>query len=116
MSDFQKQQFQPGEMIFSIEDLADRLFFIEEGSVSLLDGEGLVFAIIGPGQAFGEQAFLRGGIRGASARAQEAVTCLCVDAGIAHEMLTDVSPLLVPIFEALLLQQSMNNALKLPVQ
>lgn len=115
-ANFHNQQFQPGEMIFSIEDQADRLFFIETGSVSMIDAAGQAFALIGPGHAFGEQAFLRGGIRAATARAQTAVTCLCVDAGIAHEMLADVSPLLVPIFEALLLQQSMNNALKLPAQ
>jgi CRP-like cAMP-binding protein len=113
MSDFQKVQFQPGELIFKAGDQADHLFVIETGVVELLGADGQVFAQIGP---FGEQAFLKGGIRGASAKAQDAVSCMRISSEEANEILSNASPILIPIFEALLLQQNMHNTLKTPLE
>ena len=68
------------------------------------------------GQPFGEQAFLKGGIRGASAKAKGQVVCMCISTDEANAILTDASPILIPIFEALLLQQNMHNALKISLK
>ncbi len=40
MSDFQKVQFQAGELIFKAGDQADHLFVIETGVVELLGANG----------------------------------------------------------------------------
>ena len=116
MSDFQKVQFQPGELIFKAGDQADHLFVIETGVVELLGANGQAFAQIGQGQHFGEQAFLKGGIRGASAKAQGTVNCMRISTDEANEILSNASPVLIPIFEALLMQQNMHNALKIPLE
>jgi hypothetical protein len=116
MSDFQKMQFQPGEIIFKAGDQADKLFVIEEGIVELSDSNDQVFAQIGAGQPFGEQAFLQGGIRGACAKAQGQVRCLYISTEKANEILSHASPILTPIFEALLLQQNMHNTLKITLR
>lgn len=111
MTDFTSVIFQPGEMIFSIGDNADHLYVIQHGTVEFLNAEQLSFAQAHAGESFGEQAFLVGGIRGATAKAVDVVTCLCISAQQANSLLAGASPLLVPVFEALLLQQNMNNTL-----
>jgi CRP-like cAMP-binding protein len=116
MSDFQKVKFQAGELIFKAGDQADHLFVIETGVVELLGANGQAFAQIGQGQPFGEQAFLKGGIRGASAKAQGVVNCMRISTDEANEILSNASPILIPIFEALLMQQNMHNALKIPLE
>ena len=65
--------YQAGERIFNAGDLADQLFFIQQGKVGLLNAEGKLFTTLSAGVSFGEQAFLSGGIRGASAQAIEEV-------------------------------------------
>jgi UDP-glucose 6-dehydrogenase len=57
-------------------------------------------------------AFLSGGIRGASAQAAGDVVCLKISSEQANHMMAGTSPLLVPVFEALLLQLNMSNALR----
>jgi len=55
---------------------------------------------------------LRGGIRGASIRANGDVVCKVIANDQATELLTSFSPLLIVIMEALLLQLAMNNSIK----
>jgi len=69
LPEFQTIRFQTGESIFNAGDLAEHLYLIVSGSVELLNKEGVVFATILAGESFGEQAFLAGGIRSASVRA-----------------------------------------------
>jgi CRP-like cAMP-binding protein len=114
MSDFETISFAAGERIFSSGDTADQLFLIKEGVVQLLDAEGKVFAQILKGESFGEQAFLSGGIRGATAQALGDVVCLRIPGEKANALLAGVSSLMVPVFEALLLQQNMYNNLRKP--
>jgi len=85
---------------------------IQSGTVELLTKDGVVFASISGVESFGEQAFLTGGIRGASVRAKDAVVCIQVHEKEARLSLATHSDLLVTILEALLLQQSMNNNLR----
>jgi CRP-like cAMP-binding protein len=112
VSDFPVVHFEPGQRIFNAGDAADNLYFIQQGVVQLLDASGKVFAEISKGESFGEQAFLNGGIRGASAQALDAVSCTQISSVVANQLLTEASPLWVPVFEALLLQQNMHNSLR----
>ena len=112
MNEFISVTYQAGERIFNAGDLADQLFFIQQGKVGLLNAEGKLFTTLSAGESFGEQAFLSGGIRGASAQAIEEVTCLKISSEQANQMMAGTSPLLVPVFEALLMQLNMNNVLR----
>ncbi|MFN5777812.1 MAG: cyclic nucleotide-binding domain-containing protein [Burkholderiaceae bacterium] len=113
MSDFQEIRFQPGERLFNAGDPADKLYVIQSGTVQMLDAKsGVAFASLSAGQSFGEQAMLPGGIRGASAQAQGEVVCLQITAASLKELLLAQSPVMTAVFEALLLQQSMHNALR----
>ena len=115
MSDFPTVTLEAGQRIFNAGEAADHLYFIQEGIVQLLDGQGNAFAQISIGESFGEQAFLNGGIRGASAQALNDVSCIQIASEEANRLLSEASPLLVPIFEALLLQQNMHNVLRAPM-
>jgi CRP-like cAMP-binding protein len=76
VSDFPTVIFEAGQRIFNAGEAADHLYFIQEGIVQLLDAQGNAFAQISKGESFGEQAFLNGGIRGASAQALNDVSCI----------------------------------------
>ena len=112
MSDFPTVTYTNGERIFTAGDVADQLFVIQQGQVELLDAQGHVFTTLNADESFGEQAFLSGGIRGASAQAVGDVVCLKISSEQANHMMAGTSPLLVPVFEALLLQFNMSNALR----
>ena len=115
MSEFPTVTFEAGQRIFNAGEAADHLYFIQEGIVQLLDGQGNAFAQISKGESFGEQAFLNGGIRGASAQALNDVNCIQISSVQANSLFSEASPMLVPVFEALLLQQNMHNALRSPM-
>ncbi len=115
MSDFYKVVYEDGESIFEAGAPAGNLYILMEGCVELVGGDGNAFAEVPRGQSFGEQAFLRGGIRGAGARAKGKTTCAKIAAEDAAALLSTSTPLLVHILEALLMQQNMNNALRRPI-
>ena len=115
MIDFPTVIFKPGQRIFNAGDLADHMYFIQAGTVQLLDAQGQVFVEIADGESFGEQAFLKGGVRGATAQAKNEVSCIQIASEDSNQMLSEASPLWVPVFEALLLQQNMHNALRAPM-
>jgi CRP-like cAMP-binding protein len=113
MSDFEEVRFKAGERLFSAGEPADKLYVIQSGTVQMLDAKtGAAFASLGAGQSFGEQAMLSGGIRGASVQAQDEVVCLQITADSLKELLMAQSPVMTAVFEALLLQQNMHNALR----
>ena len=112
MDDFESTVFEPGQRIFDSGDSADTLYIIKSASVDMLGDNGQAFAQVGPGQSFGEQAILVGGTRSAGTLAHDRVECLMISAEKANSLLKSYSPLLVPIFEALLMQQSMHNSLR----
>ena len=69
---FDLVQYQRGEVIFREGDLADRVYFIQKGTVEVvrnLEGKDIVLARLGPGDFFGEMAFfVSGGRRTATVR------------------------------------------------
>jgi CRP-like cAMP-binding protein len=113
VNEFTTVTFAPGQRIFKAGDPADHLYFIQEGVVQLLDGQGRVFGEIAKGESFGEQAIVAGGIRGASVKAKQDVVCLVIAAEALKSLLAKQAPMMTPVFEALLLQQSMHNHLRL---
>jgi CRP-like cAMP-binding protein len=79
----------------------------------MLDAKsGFAFASLKAGESFGEQAMLPGGIRGATAQALDDVVCLQITAENLKALLKIQSPMMTSVFEALMLQQSMHNALR----
>ncbi len=110
-STFKEIRFKPGEVVFNEGELADKLYFVKSGLLEIIDGTGIIISRVGAGQSFGEQAFLKGGIRGAGVRAVDEVVCIEISSEEANSLLLGMSPFLIPIFEALLLQQNMSNEL-----
>ncbi len=76
------RSYQPGELIISEGEAADQIFFIERGRVSIFIQR---FAsreeinVCGPGEYFGEIAFLNSDRRTASVAAAEEATLVCLD-------------------------------------
>jgi CRP-like cAMP-binding protein len=112
LSQFTVEKFLDGQFICKAGDPATHLYFLQEGEVELVSASGQFFGRIPEGQSFGEAAILKGGIRGASIRANGDVVCKVISNDQAAELLTSFSPLLVVIMEALLLQLAMNNSIK----
>lgn len=113
MSGFREIDVLPGQVLFKAGEPADTLYVVQSGAIDMCSPDGeAVIATVGPGQSFGEQALLQGGIRSATAMAREATCCLEITGQGLRDMLRAQSPLLTPVFEALLLQQAMHNALR----
>jgi len=113
MNTFDEVSLDEGQVLFKAGEPADKLYFIQSGAIDMADkNSGVVFATLPAGESFGEQAMLQGGIRGATAIAKEKSVCLEITADNLRNMLKQQSPILTSVFEALLLQQNMHNALR----
>ncbi|MGA8297531.1 MAG: peptidase domain-containing ABC transporter [Acidimicrobiales bacterium] len=80
---FQPREIEFGETVFSEGDPPDGMYLIVEGSVRVLvnhDGNETTLARFGPGEWFGETAFLDSSARTATVRASEHVRVLWLDA------------------------------------
>ena len=66
MSDFKTETFEAGQFICKVGDQASHLYFLQQGTVELVNASGDAYAVIPEGQSFGEAAILKGGIRAAS--------------------------------------------------
>jgi hypothetical protein len=110
---FPTSTFAENTLIFSKGDLASKFFMIQSGSVEIFDPTtNQSIAVLSEGDAFGEQAILVGGIRGASARALKTTECMEVTTVRLREMLRHEEGILRPTIEALLLQLTVHNELK----
>ncbi len=108
----EKNIYEPGQVLFNKGDKADHLAIILEGQVEIFDpADNKTIATLGAGASFGEQAILEGGVRGASARAKEQVTCLEISTAPLRAILKSDPGILTPIVESLLLQLNMVNKL-----
>lgn len=114
MSAFFEIRLKAKEALFKAGEPADKLYFIQSGSIEINDPiTGAVFATLSDGDSFGEQAMLQGGVRSASAVAKNDTVLLEVTADDLKRLLKTASPILTAVFEGLLLQQNMHNALQL---
>ena len=106
--------YQSGEVVFSEGDPADVFFVIASGEVELRsEQEGSVLAQLGPGETFGEQSILMGGVRSLSAIARTELEVTEVRADLLRDALATSPGLIRPSFEALLLQLYLSNSLQL---
>jgi CRP-like cAMP-binding protein len=113
MSSFDEIKLESGEILFKAGEPADKLYFIQSGTIQMADkNSGAVFATLREGDSFGEQAMLQGGIRGATALAGDSAVLLEITAEGLRGMLKTASPILTAVFEAMMLQQNMHNALR----
>lgn len=113
MSTFTEISFASGACLFEAGEPADKLYIVKQGCVELLDSRtGQVFATLNPGQPFGEQAVLTGGVRSATARAKEATVCMELTATGLQQILQKESTISRTLFRALLLQLLMVNRLR----
>lgn len=111
---FKEVDFPAGSTIFRTGDAADCLYVVQQGEVLLFDAEGgRLIAKLHPGEPFGEQAVLSGGVRSADAVAQGAVRCLELTAAGLQEILDHEDGLMQVVFQALLLQLYTFNQLRL---
>lgn len=101
-------------LLFQKGEPADFFFLLKEGQVELFspgDPE-IQIALLGPGDSFGEQAILFGGVRSLSARALGRVVCVKMQADALRELLEGQPGILKPVIESLLLQLYMQNEFK----
>ena len=90
--------------------LASTFYMIQSGQVDLdIPGAEERLARLGPGDAFGEQAILAGGVRSTRAVVASDLVCLEITADSLRQMLGNQRSFLSPVFEALLLQLYMQN-------
>jgi CRP-like cAMP-binding protein len=75
-----ERNFRRGDHIFREGDPGSALFFIESGTVKIgragTGGDEAIFAVLSPGDFFGELALLHEGLRTADAQALEDTSCL----------------------------------------
>lgn len=103
--------FNPGEVVFNLGDVADGLYLISEGQVDIVqpgDIEDHVIASLSPGDSFGEMALLSGEPRYASARCVTAVKLLKINKEHFEALIT-VSPNLKRAVEKLSSQRILSN-------
>ena len=104
--------FSEGSIIFKQGDAANEFYVISEGTVCLFDPTApQPVAELGPGETFGEQSILIGGVRSLSARASTEVRAVCVRADGLRLALEQEPGLIRPVFESVLLQLYLQNDL-----
>ncbi len=109
---FPVRTYASGEVLFQRGDPALKLYLIQSGEVDLFTAPGHTFlARLKPGEFFGEQALLSGGVRSATAIAVTDLVCTEVTAQGLQDMVRSQKSLLRPVLEALLLQMYLRNAI-----
>lgn len=98
------RSFQPGEVIFQEGDPGNTMFVLRAGRVRIVKqvrGGEKTFAVLGPGEFFGEMAILNGKPRSATAVAMEPVTLVEIDAVRFESMITTQAEIAVRIIQKL---------------
>ncbi len=93
-----------GEVVFQEGDLGDTMFVIRKGRVRItkrVRGGEKTFAVLGPGEFFGEMAILNGAPRSATATAADDITLLEVDARRFEGMVTKQAEIAVRFIQKL---------------
>ena len=106
-------EYSDGEFLFKKRDKAESFYVLKSGEVQLFDpDENKILIVLKPGESFGEQAILAGGVRSFTAKALGKVSCIEISANALKVMLENSPGIIKPVFEALLLQLYMHNDLR----
>ncbi len=108
---FPKVFYTPGQVIYAPGDSSHSLYMLKIGNVRLVNIDGTDIAVHKEGETFGEQSVLTGSLRYMSAIAINHVTCIEIPSEVVKRMLGQKSELVSPIFNALVLQLHMRNAM-----
>ena len=109
---FAEVSFKSQEVLFNKGDQADKLYLIKSGTIEIFDPDSRqVIAQLKEGDAFGEQAILLGGVRGAAAWAIEDATCIEVTTEKLKAVLQTEPGIIRPVIEGLLLELAMKNGI-----
>ena len=80
----ERSQYEPGSMILRRGDVADKVYFLVRGEVSVIvelpQGGFKRLSTLSAGMGFGESALIAGGVRSADVRADTAVECCTLSA------------------------------------
>ena len=107
---FAEVSFKSQEVLFNKGDQADKLYLIKAGTIEIFDPDSRqVIAQLKSGDAFGEQAILLGGVRGAAAWAIEDAVCIEVTTEKLKAVLQTEAGIIRPVIEGLLLELAMKN-------
>jgi hypothetical protein len=107
-----QRRFSAEAIIFKQGDAANEFYVITQGIVCLYNpGGSQPVARLGPGETFGEQSILIGGVRSLSAVAETEVLAVCLRADGLRAALESEPGLIRPVFESMLLQLYLQNDL-----
>ena len=107
-----QRRFYAEAIIFNQGDAANEFYVITQGTVCLYNpGGSQPVALLGPGETFGEQSILIGGVRSLSAVAETEVLAVCLRADGLRAALESEPGLIRPVFESMLLQLYLQNDL-----
>lgn len=110
---FPIRRYQPGDVLFNRGDAADVFYVIQHGEVDFFVPPDNTFLVrLGVGASFGEQALLQGGVRSAKAVAATELVCTEITAKALQDSVLGQNTLIRPVLEALLMQLSLNNAVR----
>ncbi len=115
MSDFDPIHYEDGQVLFKLNDPADCFYMIESGQISIIRAnDNSQIALLSAGDCFGEQALLKGGIRGATAKAVGKTVCIQLSVKTVRKLMAESAGIVAPMLEALFLQLSLHNSLESP--
>ena len=110
---FPTRQYTAGDVLFNRGDLADTFYVIQSGEVDLFVPPSNTFLVrLQPGESFGEQAILSGGVRSAQAVAVSTLICTEITALALQDTVMRQTTLIRPVLEALMMQLALNNAVR----
>ncbi len=110
---FPTRAYAAGDVLFERGDAADVFYVIQRGEVDFFVPPDNTFLVrLGVGASFGEQALLRGGVRSAKAVAVGELLCTEITAQALQDSMLGEQGLVRPVLEALLMQLSLNNAVR----
>jgi NADH dehydrogenase len=84
--DVHREHFEPGEKVFNVGDVGDKIYFIAKGEVMVLRDDRLV-SILGQGEMFGEAAMVYNRPRNATMCAKTALDVVVVNREAFYELL-----------------------------
>lgn len=110
---FPSRHYAAGDVLFNRSDSADTFYVIQSGEVDLFVPPANTFLVrLSPGESFGEQAILSGGVRSAKAVAVSDLVCTEITALALQQTVMNQTTLIRPVLEALLMQLSLQNAVR----